>query len=80
GGEYVGGAAVESVAYNPSLGPMHVALSQLALRAPQRKWSEVESALLVESNGPISYRASSEQILRTIAPGSCLETVPWLEG
>lgn len=77
GGAWVGGAAIESVAYNPSLGPMAMALSQLALREPGCSQSAIEIAYLVESDGPISHYESSAQILRAVAPQAKLIELPW---
>lgn len=79
-GAWVGGASVESVAYNPSLGPMAMALSQLALREPEQSAASIEAAVLVESNGPISHATASEQILRAVAPEVTLSRVALGDG
>lgn len=79
-GAWVGGASVESVAYNPSLGPMAMALSQLALREPEQGAASIESAILVESRGLISHVATSEQILRAVAPEVTLSHVALGDG
>ena len=79
-GAWVGGASVESVAYNPSLGPMAMALSQLALREPEQSAGSIEAAVLVESEGPISHFAASEQVLRAVAPELSLSRIALDDG
>lgn len=75
-GSWVGGASIESVAYNPSLGPMAMALSQLALRFPGQRADSIASAVLVEAAGRISHREASEQVLRAVAPSISLTCRP----
>ena len=61
------GRAAECAAFNPSLSPLQVALSGLALEGVG--FENIRRAALVETGGPVSYRAATEALLATVAPG-----------
>lgn len=69
------GGYVESVAYNPSLGPLQSALVALRLLG-HRDWTRVEQAVLVEERGArVSQEAVTAATLKAIAPGATLHVV-----
>lgn len=66
GGLLVAGRAAESVAYNPGVPPLQAALALLRLAGAGA--AEIEQAALVETVGPISYRATTGATLGLVAP------------
>ena len=71
-GLVVTGRCFESAAYNPSLGPLQSALSQLYLQSLDPP-PPIERAVLVERPTKISQRPGVEMLLRAVAPDVTLE-------
>jgi len=68
------GSYIESVAFNPSLSPLQVALA--AMIAAREEYPAIQAATLVEVHGAkISQRAVTETVLTAVAPGMQLEIV-----
>jgi cytidine deaminase len=75
-GTEITGAAVESVAFNPTIQPVQSAL--IALLAHDRTPSEIASATLgTVFNGAVDYTASTKELLTRIAPQAALTTIGW---
>lgn len=73
GGETFSGVYMENAAYNPSLSPLHVALSQLV--ASHRSYSDIGRVLLLEKRGaPVSHRHFSQAIVSSISPSALFHT------
>ena len=66
------GRCFESAAYNPSLGPLQSALSQLYLQSLDPP-PPIRRAVLVEQPTKISQRPGVEMLLRAVAPDVTLE-------
>ncbi|WEK49420.1 MAG: cytidine deaminase [Candidatus Kaistia colombiensis] len=75
-GEVITGAALENVAFNPSLGPLQVALVNWI--AAGRAYDEIELAVLggVE-NGAVDYARDLPNLLATVAPKARFKRVAW---
>ncbi|KAL6777496.1 CDD1 [Auxenochlorella protothecoides x Auxenochlorella symbiontica] len=74
-GPAVSGGYVESVAYNPSLGPLQCALVCMRLRG-HADWSRIEEVVLVEDRqASVSQEAVTAATLRAIAPRARLHIV-----
>jgi cytidine deaminase len=74
GGKIYRGSYIESVAFNPSLSPLQVALA--ATIAAREEYSAISAVTLCElQNATISQRPVTEAALRAIAPGVKLEVV-----
>ena len=71
----VGGGVIESVAYNPTLPPLQVALAALLSRGV-RDWGLIEEAVLVEEEGGGTSMTSStgSEVGRRVgaAAGKCV--------
>lgn len=68
------GSALESAAFNPSLGAMAAALSSLAMARPAgAPFAAPARAVLVEAAGLASQRLQAEALLGALAPGLALE-------
>lgn len=75
-GSEVRGSAIESVAFNPTMGPLQAALIELI--AHGRSYGEVVSARLgTVSGGSVDFAASTRELLARVAPGIDLEVVAW---
>lgn len=73
-GKSCAGGAFESVAYNPTIGPLHAAMAGLHLGGGDL--TMITHAVLVECEGaPISYRHSAQQLLGAVQPDAVLEHV-----
>ncbi|BCP51918.1 cytidine deaminase [Kaistia sp. 32K] len=75
-GSVITGAALENVAFNPSLGPLQVALVNLI--AAGRAYDEIELAVLggVEK-GAVDYSRDLPNLLATVAPKASFKRVVW---
>lgn len=75
-GEVITGAALENAAFNPSLGPLQVALVNWI--AAGRAYEEIDLAVLggVE-NGAVDYAADLPNLLSTVAPKARFKRVAW---
>ena len=75
-GSEVRGSAIESVAFNPTMGPLQAALIELI--AHGRSYGEIVSARLgTVSGGAVDFAASTRELLARVAPGIELEVVAW---
>ncbi|EOA18021.1 hypothetical protein CARUB_v10006462mg [Capsella rubella] len=70
GDEVYRGWYIESVAYNPSLGPVQAALVDFVARSGGKKFEEITEAVLVEKKDvDVSQEAMAKIVLQKIAPG-----------
>lgn len=75
-GRLVSGASVESVAFNPTVGPLQSALVELL--AAGRSYSEIASVTLCTVfGGAVDYSASTRELLAQIAPDARLTILEW---
>ncbi|HHY50708.1 MAG TPA: cytidine deaminase [Alphaproteobacteria bacterium] len=75
-GAMVAGATIESVAYNPTIGPLQAALVDLI--AHGYDYGDIESATLGTPGGEVvDYTASTSELLARIAPDAPLTAVSW---
>lgn len=76
GGGMVAGASVESVAFNPTIGPLQAALIDLIAHGFSA--GDVEAAALgTVLGGDVDYAASTAELLGRVAPGAPLTIVGW---
>jgi cytidine deaminase len=68
------GSYIENAAYNPSLSPLQVALTQLTL-AGEEPTHVVEAVLAETANRKISHRVTTDAVLHAVAPSATLRTV-----
>ena len=68
------GRLAENAAYNPSLSPLEMALSQLALA--NRQVTDIVSVALVQADGPGSQVSATEAALACVAPHIQLQVYP----
>lgn len=75
-GATLSGAAVESVAFNPTMGPLQAALIDLV--AHGYRPGDIRSAVLGTSlGGAVDYSASTTELLGSLAPQAALTIVGW---
>lgn len=75
-GQRIGGSAIESVAYNPTIGPLQAALIDLI--AHGYDYADITAAALgTVADGPVTYAASVTELLRALAPQVSLSTIWW---
>lgn len=75
-GSHVRGSAIESVAFNPSMGPLQAALIDLI--AHGYGYGEIVAARLgTVVGGAVDYAASTAELLGKVAPGVQLEVISW---
>ncbi|HEY0034937.1 MAG TPA: hypothetical protein VGB81_16870 [Devosia sp.] len=75
-GRILSGASVESVAFNPTVGPLQSALVELL--AAGRSYEEIASVTLgTVLSGSVDYSASTRELLFKIAPNARLTVVGW---
>ncbi|RYE85869.1 MAG: cytidine deaminase [Hyphomicrobiales bacterium] len=75
-GSRLAGSAIESVAFNPTMGPLQAAL--IDLLAHGRNYSEIASAVLgTVRGGAVDYAASVGELLGRVAPQAKLEVIDW---
>ncbi len=75
-GGMVTGSAIESVAFNPTMGPLQAAMIDLIAHGYAAA-DIVEAALGTSIGGAVDYSASSAELLGRIAPGVELTSVGW---
>jgi cytidine deaminase len=77
GGNVSGGAVLESVAFNPTIGPMQDALVGL-LAADHGELDAIEHAwLAVGRDAPVGYGVMARDALAAAAPGASLRVTYW---
>ncbi len=75
-GSRVRGSAIESVAFNPTMGPLQAALIDLI--AHGRSYDEIVSARLgTVRGGNVDYSMSTDELLGKVAPQTTLEVIDW---
>ncbi len=75
-GGLVAGASIESVAFNPTVGPLQAALIELI--ALGRAYADIDSAhLAVVAGGPVDQAPGTRALLGAIAPGAALTVTHW---
>lgn len=75
-GGLISGFSIESVAFNPTMGPLQAALIHLAAHGRER--AEIVSvALGTRAGGPVDYSRSTSELLDSVAPGVPLTIVEW---
>lgn len=75
-GSQVHGSAIESVAFNPTMGPLQAALIDLI--AHGYRYDEIVAARLgTVVGGAVDYAASTTELLGKVAPGIPLEVIAW---
>ena len=75
-GATVSGASIESVAFNPTIGPLQAAIVDLL--AHGYRYGDIESAVLGTVRGcAVDYSRSVTELLDAIAPGAKLEILGW---
>jgi cytidine deaminase len=75
-GSVVSGFSIESVAFNPTLGPLQAALIHLAAHGRGR--DQIAAAVLGTSvGGAVDYSRSTRELLDRVAPGVPLTVVEW---
>ena len=75
-GSIVTGAAIESVAFNPTMGPMQAAI--IDLFAHGYGYDDITAATLgTVEEGAVDYSRSTAELLAAIAPGVRLAVVGW---
>lgn len=73
-GQRFAGAVIESVAYNPTLGPMQAAV--IALHVKGGRLADIDAALLLEpADGAVHHARSAAQILASLAPSVALRVL-----
>lgn len=76
-GSMVRGSAIESVAFNPTMGPLQAALIDLI--AHGRSYDEIVSAKLgTVCGGAVDYTMSTDELLGKVAPQAQLEVINWV--
>jgi cytidine deaminase len=75
-GGLIAGVTIESVAYNPTIGPMQAALVDLV--AHGYEYADIaEAALAAPRGGFVDFTASTAELLGRIAPDVRLQTAAW---
>ena len=75
-GRLLSGASIESVAFNPTIGPLQSALVELL--AAGLSYGDIASVTLgTVRDGPVDYSASTRELLSAIAPQARLSVVGW---
>jgi cytidine deaminase len=75
-GRVFGGAVLESVAFNPTIGPVQDVL--VALAAADVPFADVrEGWLAVVRDGRVGHEASARALLAAVAPGASLQVTYW---
>lgn len=76
GGALVGGSVLESVAFNPTVGPAQDAL--VGVLAAGRDWPEIEEAwLAVQAGAAVNHETTTRDALAAAAPGAPLHVTYW---
>ena len=75
-GGRVTGAAIESVAFNPTMGPLQAALIDLVAHGYE-PGDIAAAALGTVTGGAVDYAASTAELLGKVAPGVPLTVLGW---
>ncbi|WP_421761727.1 hypothetical protein [Devosia sp.] len=75
-GGRVTGAAIESVAFNPTMGPLQAALIDLVAHGYE-PGDIAEATLGAVTGGAVDYAASTGELLGKLAPGAPLTVLGW---
>jgi len=75
-GETVSGSAIESVAFNPTMGPLQAALIDLIAHGYEPA-AIAEVALVTRLGGNVDYAMSVTELLGKLAPAAPLSIVGW---
>ena len=67
-GRIVAGRCAENAAYNPSVSPLQVALSNLNMSGARDVGRRITRLALVERKTTITYRSETERLLANLAP------------
>ena len=76
GGRIVDGAVLESVAFNPTIGPLQDALAAMVARGSPAH-GITEAWLVVASGGRIDHAGPTRDLLRAVAPDARLHVTYW---
>jgi cytidine deaminase len=74
-GTVVGGAAIESVSFNPTMSPLQAAM--IDLFAHGYATSDIVAATVATRSGPVDYVRHARDLLSVVAPGVVLTEVAW---
>jgi len=74
-GAVVGGAAIESVSFNPTISPLQAAM--IDLFAHGYATSDIVAATVATRSGPVDYVRHARDLLSVVAPGVVLTEVAW---
>ena len=74
-GTVVGGAAIESVAFNPTMSPLQAAMIDLFAHGYGAR--DIVDAAIVSYPGPLDYTRHARDLLGVVAPGISLREVAW---
>ena len=75
-GNVVAGSAIESVAYNPTMGPLQAALINLLAHGYEP--GDIASAALgTVRGGSVDYADSTRELLGHVAPQAVLDIAAW---
>ena len=75
-GAQVGGAAIESVAFNPTMSPLQAAMIDLFAHG-YAAGDIASAAIAVQPDAPVDYARHARDLLGVVAPGISLETIAW---
>ncbi len=73
-GSHVAGFAIESVAFNPTMGPLQAALINLSANGYEAR-DIAAAALATRLDGGVDYTFSTAELLDRVAPGITLTTI-----
>jgi len=76
-GNTVSGFAVESVAFNPTMGPLQAAMIDLVAHG-YTSADIAQAALVTRIGGAVDYARSTTELLAAIAPSAPLSIVSWV--
>jgi len=74
-GTVIGGSAIESVSFNPTMSPLQAAM--IDLFAHGYGASDIVDATMVTYPGPLDYVRHARDLLGVVAPGVMLREVAW---
>ncbi|WP_370676374.1 hypothetical protein [Pleomorphomonas sp. PLEO] len=75
-GKIIAGASIESVAFNPTMGPLQAALVDLIAHG-YRFDDVVRATLGTVAKGAVDYSLNTRELLGAIAPGVALDIIDW---
>jgi cytidine deaminase len=74
-GTLIGGAAIESVSFNPTMSPLQAAM--IDAFAHGYGAADIASAAIATGAGPVDYARHARDLLGAVAPGANLREVAW---